>query len=84
MQSGSDRLVVHLLDNAEDQDSTLIRDDSGESLVKDAPQVLSFKTMHWIIAIGLLHSLETCLYLMFATTSLTPCQVKAAKSDRPG
>ncbi len=84
MQCGSDRLVVHLLDNAEDQDSTLIRDDSGESLVKDAPQILSFQAMHWIIAIGLLDSLHTCFHLMFATTSLAPCQMKAAQSDRPG
>ena len=81
---GRDRLVVHLLDRAQDQDRALIRGYSGKSLVQDAPQVLSFQEMHRIVAISLFDALETCLYLVLATTSLAPCQVKAAKGHRPG
>jgi hypothetical protein len=78
------RLIVHLFKDVEDQDGALIRGNPGKRILQDAPEVLTFQVMGWIIAVTLLDALELRLGLVLATARLAPCQMETAVDDRAG
>src|ERR1700677_1874009 len=76
------RFIVHLFKDVEDQDGALIWGNPGKRLLQDAPEVLTFQVMGWIIGVTLLDPLELRLGLVLATARLAPCQMETAVDDR--
>jgi hypothetical protein len=79
-----DRLVVHLFNHIEDQDSAVIRGDPSKCLFQDGPELPALQVMSRIIAIAFLDTLGTCSNLMAAATKLAPRQMETPMSHRRG